>query len=277
MHFIFLAFVIASRYCYSPEARSRHVRIRDIFDYFHSRLKTLYDVNICTMNMHLLLHLADQCEKFGALPFGSMFSFEHQFWNFKLFIHGNTAILKQICEKVMLIKRGSTFLRRDNYDKKHDLLRITSLQDNIRNETVFVDRGHVIYRNKPFYSEAYRRKSKGLSTVYEIQSAEGHKFAKVLKFERRSDGEITADVEYLTRRYVPMFSFNNLELPFVSEHVVEMINQQTLYFLAFYSNMCDSISFACILDPCVVVKDFDSSIDSSILLIMPCSSVFEYN
>lgn len=102
--FHFLSFIFASKMCYGKTVRSSSSQIRELFRYFHSKLYALYDVSLCTINMHQLLHLADQVQKFGALPFCSMFSFESQFKTLKLYTQGTKDYLKQICTKFSLLK-----------------------------------------------------------------------------------------------------------------------------------------------------------------------------
>ena len=92
--FHFLVFIVACRLCYSKSARDVSRDVCDLFGYFHSQLQTLYDDSMYSINMHQLLHVGDQIERWGALPFCSMFTFEHQFQNFKLYTYGRTSFLK---------------------------------------------------------------------------------------------------------------------------------------------------------------------------------------
>jgi hypothetical protein len=228
--------------------------------------------------MHLLLHLGDQVEQFGSLPFCSMFSFEHQFWNFKLYCQGNDSLLKQICEKVMLIKHCKSFLEASKYDKKDELLRTLNARcDPRNNKPIFLDTGHVLYKNLDFYSLDYKRKSPHLSTVYQIKPTDGFEFVNVLRFNNLPSGIISVDVFFFNLHDIPMLQFPNFRLPNVPERIVNLISEQQFYFVGSLSAVKKTVPFDCLLNPCVFVKEFDSSVDPSLFLIIPCTSVFEFN
>ena len=254
--------------------------IRDILHYFHSRISHLFDDRLCTMNMHLLLHLGDQVQQFGSLPFCSMFSFEHQFWNFKLYCQGNTSLLKQICEKLMLIKRCKSFLELSKYEKKDELLKTLNAKSTEgNNQPLFLDTGHVLYKSLDFYSSDYKRKSSHLCTVYQIKSSDtrNFEFVNVLRFNNSLDDVITVDVNFFILRDIPMLQFHDFGLPNVPDHIVNLISEQQFYFVGSLSSVKKSVPFDSLLFPCVIVKDFDPNVDPSFFLIIPSSSVFEFN
>ena len=116
--FHFLTFITACKMCYSMTARSLSTQIEELFSYFHSRLTDLYDFNICTINMHMLLHLSRQVERFGCLPNCSTFSFEHQFFSYNVLTQGTSSFLNQICNKLTLLKYCKFFLEVSNHSKK---------------------------------------------------------------------------------------------------------------------------------------------------------------
>ena len=177
--FHFLVFINACKLCYSRDARSQSERIQHLFQYFHSRLDVLYGYHSCTMNFHLLLHLHTQVREFGTLASCSMFSFERQFYNFKVYKHGVRSLLQQLCEKITLMKHCKSFLSVTDFHRKPELLKCISL--NIEEDCGFhYKNGGVIYKGgRPFFSKAF---GKNVSYFYKIQMEGRIFFGSIINF-----------------------------------------------------------------------------------------------
>ena len=78
--------------------------------------------------------------------------FEHQFYNFKVYTHGVSSFLQQICEKICQLKYCKTFLSVCPYDKKSDLLKCVGLNEHcIEKSYIFKNSGVIMKGNRPFY------------------------------------------------------------------------------------------------------------------------------
>ena len=275
--FHFFAFMIATRYSYSTVARSCHGLVKELFSYFHSRLSFLYDTNMCSMNMHLLLHVSNQIKRYGALPFASMFTFEHQFSVFKTFSHGTSSFLKQLSDKLTLLKHCKCFLNTETYDKKDKIVQqvlSTLVEDGFKEEN-FIDEGCVSIGKTRFYSRAYAR-VKNRSSVYRIVTTKGCIFADVLEFQL-CDGVIIAKVVLLNVCIIPLLNILNMNLVNVPPHVIDIVSNQSYYYFVRNSDEISTIRCTKLLYPCVVFKNVHPRIDHLIYLVMPCDFVRENN
>ena len=185
--FHFLTFVTACRLCYSKSVRSHCVEVQELFDYFLSRLEFIYDLNISTINMHLLLHLSKQVERFGALPNCSMFSFEHQFHSYNVLTHGTNSFISQISNKLTLLKYCKLYLEKVEYSEKDKILRQLSLEDGKNtNEFVFINRGHIRRRRFDIYGLCYSRLGDSTTTVVQVYMNGENVFVQICYFYRNS-------------------------------------------------------------------------------------------
>ena len=242
-------------------------KLMQLVEYFHNRIPTLYDNRMCTINMHLLLHLPDQIERFGSLPNCSMFSFERQFYNFKLYSHGVRSHLHQVAEKVILLKFCKTFLSVCDFGRKEELLRCLSLTP-VNEDFVFKSKCLVIKNNTNFFSEAYD--SKAVSPFYEIFFGGSTHYVSVIEFFV-SDNVIKAKCRFYKKIVNELFDFASLSLPNVPSDIIQVVNDQVAFVTI--SNQCHAINFVpltAILFPCVA-----SSLDNCVLLI-PCNSMAEF-
>ena len=99
----------------------------------------------------------------------------------------------------------------------------------------------------------------------------------MLRFNNSLDDVITVDVNFFILCDIPMLQFRDFGLPNVPDHIVNLISEQQFYFVGSLSTVKKTVSFDSLLSPCVIVKDFDPNVDSSFCLIIPSSSVFEFN
>lgn len=271
--FHLLSFILASRLCYSPSARSHANDIKKLFTYFHSRLSVLYGFNVCSINMHLLLHLGEQVNRFGSLPYCSMFPFENQFYNYKVYTQGNQSFLKQLSEKISLLKFCKCFLSVSDYDKKRDILQIL-LPVTSKSDTEFFDEGHVTVGTQHFYSSAYKQKSPYLSTVYAIERVEDCDFAYVRRFQL-SDGHIVVEVDLLASSILAMLDICCMSLPDVPNEIVALVESvsRNFYTAVINSRKRRLLPFQSLLFPCVVVE----GLHPNVMLVMPCNSIKEFH
>lgn len=267
--FHFFVFVIACRMCYCKSAREKSGDIKELFDYFHSRLTYIYDMSMCTINMHLLLHLGDQIAKFGALPYISMFTFEHQFQTFKLLAHGTTSFLKQICEKITLLKHCTCHLDVCNYTEKKKLLNF--LKTNRTSGVRFIDKGHVSRNGSYLYAQSYSRIGK-LSSVYTVVRGDESLFVDLVEFSLSSNGGIKVKANVLEKVDAPIFSFLCHELSSVPRYIVDIMNRQDFYYIVRRTENFNEFFLTEIDKPCVVMNDFEHCI-----LVMPCHELMEYH
>ena len=98
----------------------------------------------------------------------------------------------------------------------------------------------------------------------------------VLRF-RQTDGMIYADVHYLKTQNIPLFQVDVFVLPNVAEGVVRVINQQEFFSAVSYSHITDCIPLKFLLYPCVIAQDFSPNVKDSSFLVIPCSSVCDYD
>lgn len=275
--FHFFAFMIASRYCYSTAARSCHGIVKELFSYFQTRLSSLYDTNMCSINMHLLLHVSNQIRRYGALPFASMFTFEHQFSVFKTLSHGTSSFLKQLSDKLTLLKHCKCFLNTSVYEKKDKIMQqvLPALVEDDCKEEIFIDEGCISIGKIRYYSRAYARVS-NRSSVYRIVTVRDSIFADVLEFQL-CEGVIIAKVMLLNVCTIPLLNILNMNLPNVPPHVIDIASNQNYYHFVRHSDVSSTIRCTKLLYPCVVFKNVHSSIDPSIFLVMPCDFVRENN
>lgn len=273
--FHFVTFLTACKMCYLTSARSLHTQINELFNYFHSRLVDLYDVNICTINMHLLLHLSRQVERFGSLPYCSMFTFEHQFFSYNVLTQGTTSFLNQICDKLTLLKYCKLFLEVSNYCGKDNILKCLSIDTDTEN-FVYVNRGHIKCGRLNFYAECYNRLGKNSSTVVEVCHDGEIFFASICYFQRKASNEICAQVNLLSSCNIPMLRFDSFNLPSVPRHIINLVNDNCMLHAMRISNVQKIISVTDIIHPCVVVDKFDTNLDPSNMVVMPCAVVPEY-
>ena len=275
--FHFFAFIIATRYSYSTVARSCHGLVKELFFYFQSRLAFLYDTNMCSMNMHLLLHVSNQIKRYGALPFASMFTFEHQFSVFKTCSHGTSSFLKQLSDKLTLLKHCKCFLNISTYDEKDSIVQKVSsiLVENDLKKENFIDEGCVSFGKIRHYSRAYTT-AKNRSSVYRIVTTKGFIFADVLEFQL-CDGVIIAKVVLLNICNIPLLNILNMNLLHVPPHVIDIVSNQNYYYFVRNSEEITTIQCTKLLHPCVVFKNIHPRLDQSVYLVMPCDFVRENN
>ena len=260
--------------CYSSSARENSSDIKELFNYFHSRLSDLFDLSVCFINMHLLLHLGDQIASFGALPNISMFTFEHQFQTFKLFSQGSASFFKQICDKIFLLKHCTSFLCVFKYADKEKILSL--LSDCARTDAVkFIDEGHVLRNGIFLYSQKYARIG-AKSTVYTAIRSGEMIFVKIQRFFLDPNGDILVNVQILRPIDTPVFTFTCNELSSVPRHVINIVNKQIFYHTVQVTDDFLDLQLSDIVRPCVVMKDFDFDVDRCILLI-PCDELSEYH
>ena len=144
-------------------------------------------------------------------------------------------------------------------------------------ETVFIDQGQVVSRGKRFLSRAYKRGSPKMSTIYEVSpTKDGYIFVDVIKF-RLLDGSIVVDVEYLENQDIPLLRFDESVFSTVPLPVLNIVNNQTFFFAASHCKVTDVIPLSRLLHPCVVFKNFSSEVVESVLLVVPCVTVCDYN
>ncbi|MEL7307574.1 MAG: DUF1258 domain-containing protein [Pseudomonadota bacterium] len=246
----FLSFIIASKYCYSPLANSFHEPVKCLFEYFHSNLNVLYGENVCSVNMHLLLHLSDQIRRYGPLPYCSMFTFENQFLQFKKVHQGTSSVVSQICDKFMLMKHCKKFLKVCNYEKKKDILKVV-FPSALASENRFIDEGQVFFEGKRFLSRVHKKKSSKLSTVYEIIPTKGYTLVDAVRF-RMFGGSILVDVEYLSIQNTPIVQFDTSVFPNTSTTVLDIVRDRPCFFTASHSSVTDTIPLTSLLHACVI-------------------------
>ena len=266
--FHFFVFVYACKLCYIKNAPVQSSKLMQLVEYFHNRIPTLYDNHMCTINMHLLLHLPDQIERFGSLSNCSMFSFERQFFNFKLYSHGVRSHLHQVAEKVTLLKFCKTFLSVCDFSRKEELLQCLSLTP-VNEDFVFKSKRLIIKKNTNFFSEAYD--SKTVSPFYEIFFDGSTHYVSVIEFFVSDNNIIKAKCRFYKKVVNELFNFTSLSLPNVSSDLVQLVNDQAAFVTI--NNKCHAINnvpVTAILFPCVACN-----LDNCVLL-MPCNSMAEF-
>lgn len=145
--------------------------------------------------MYLLLHLHDQIKHFGSLANCSMFSFERQFFNFKLYNQGVSSLLQQVSEKVILLKHCKTFVSVCDFDAKDELLRCVSL-NTVSENFVFKNSGVILKSGRSFFSEAYNGKK--VSCFYEIDVDDISHYVSIIDFFV-ADGDISQNVDFMNK------------------------------------------------------------------------------
>ena len=163
--FHFLCFVIACKLSYLRNARSKYQQINELFTYFWSRLIFLFDDSMLSITKHLLLHLGEQIRKFGSLAYCSMFPFERQFYNFKVYTQGTSSYLNQIANTKTLLKHCTTYLEFYNYEKKHHVLSYVIAED--ESLFKFVNPGVISKGRIRYYSESCGKDK--VSTFYQFE------------------------------------------------------------------------------------------------------------
>ena len=87
---------------------------------------------------------------------------------------------------------------------------------------------------------------------------------------------VFAEVNILSLVSIPMLQINAFSLPNVPGITVETVHDFSDIYAVEKTDIHEMINVESILCPCVIVKDLDSDIDSSVMLILPCSSLPEY-
>ena len=74
-----------------------------------------------------------------------------------------------------------------------------------------------------------------------------------------------------------MLDFDSMNLPDVPQQVIDtMKNRRFCYFVR--PGISQEIPFDKLLNPCVVFRSIDTSVDPSlIMLVLPCNAIHEYN
>lgn len=75
-------------------------RARLLLDTFCEQMPVLYDERMCTMNVHLCLHLADQAAAFGPLGCYTAFAQESNIGYLKNLLSGGNGYLRQCMERL---------------------------------------------------------------------------------------------------------------------------------------------------------------------------------
>lgn len=102
----FMILFCAVRLAYSEKhARTQVVLIRKLFDEYVKEFKALYGPQFMTINVHNLLHVADDVERFGALSTISAYPFESYLGRLKAIIRAGHNPLQQIARR--LIERSN--------------------------------------------------------------------------------------------------------------------------------------------------------------------------
>ena len=273
--FHFIAFVVVCHMCYSTSARAYHSKVEEIVNYFQSRLADLYDLNMCTINMHLLLHLPDQVRLYGAMPFCSMFSFEHQFFSYKVLTQGNKSLLDQISNKVTLLKFCKLYLELSDYREKERIKKLLSLDSDDVHKFVLMNRGLVKRGQLNFYASCYRRLGKFCSTVVELHHNGESVFVDVCHFYKKGR-EIFARVKMLTSYNIPMLNFSRMTLPTVPRTIAKIVEDHSYFFGVKATDVYEDVSVKDFLHSCVLIKDFDPNLHDSGMIVIPCVNVPEY-
>lgn len=98
----FLGFCVAMRILLTPNQYENMPVVRHMLTDFVEESKTLYGPGFVSFNVHNLIHLADDYERFGALDLISCFSFETYLGSkIKGCLHGRNRVLEQITKSVL--------------------------------------------------------------------------------------------------------------------------------------------------------------------------------
>lgn len=106
-HFLFLHVAIRIL-CSKVTLRENLPLARELLSQFVSKSKRLYGPEFIIYNVHNLIHLPDDAEKFGPLDSFSSFPFENYLGQLKRLLRSPNKPLQQICRRVVEIRQNST-------------------------------------------------------------------------------------------------------------------------------------------------------------------------
>lgn len=114
----FLSLFCSVTICYSPKYNHLLRLTKEMFEYFVENYKHFYGADYITSNVHNLLHVADEVERFGPLPTFDAYPFENKLYLIKKMLrHGNKP-LSQVAKRLSEQNTNSKSLKRKwTYDK----------------------------------------------------------------------------------------------------------------------------------------------------------------
>lgn len=271
--FHLLTFSIICRLVNRSDARDFYEDIRDLITYFHSRLELLYTVDLCTMNMHLLNHLALQIHTFGAVPYCSMFAFEHQFFCYKNYCKGTHSYIEQLANKIMLLKHAKCYLSVTYAKEKSDVIRILQMEDGCTNVPLFISSSHVKVGNYNYYS--CTRKSKLNSYVYKLVHNKNVLYGSIDKFSK-SCNSVFAHISLFRSINFPLFDLTTYDTD-IPAHILDIMKVHCAHYLLAFkkTDLSVVINVSHIQSACVTVEGFVIDNDP-VLIVLPCDSVGEH-
>lgn len=109
----FLALSVACLILVSPTLTRDYVNLaRELLQYFVQTVRTLYGAKWLHYNIHSMLHLADEAERYGSLDACSAFPFENQLYQMKKMVRAGKEPLQQLHHRLAELEVGASVLQK---------------------------------------------------------------------------------------------------------------------------------------------------------------------
>lgn len=113
----FLALFCSVTICSSQNYNQLLRLARDMLDYFVENYKQFYGAEYITSNVHNLLHVVDEVERFGPLPTFNAYPFENKLYSIKNMIRQGNKPLSQIAKRLSEQNNNFTSLTKKKFEK----------------------------------------------------------------------------------------------------------------------------------------------------------------
>lgn len=204
-----------------------------------------------------MIHSIPKVRQFGALPFYSMFSFESRFKDFKKLVSGTRHHMKQIVEKLFMLKQCRTFIHLCPDDHKDSILKALHMEDPYFNKEEQCGVWFTKYKVKKGHNYIFASKnpkiSKHLSCVYKIGDSS---YGTILEFVK--DGNVISAIINLFDTNV---DFNLYDIEKVKSHASFSVEQtlskhmKNIFIPVKSTNTTTQLNIYHIGIPCVIINN----------------------
>jgi hypothetical protein len=109
----FLSFSVAISILVNPNSVEQFDYAKGLLKYFVSRGKDLYGGEFCVYNVHSMLHITDEAQKYGSLDECSAFPFENFLFQLKKLVRSGRNPMAQIVNRLNCITTNRRYCSRD--------------------------------------------------------------------------------------------------------------------------------------------------------------------
>lgn len=120
----FLSLFCGVTICYSPSYKHLLRLTNEMFGHFVENYKQFYGADYITSNVHNLLHVADEVERFGPLPTFDAYPFENKLYLIKNMLRHGDKPLSQIAKRLLEQNLNTKFPNRNSKYEKPYLTRV---------------------------------------------------------------------------------------------------------------------------------------------------------